>query len=101
MTTGPPARILVVDDTPANVKLLVDVLTAKGFAVTAGVRRSDALAGTPFPDLPTVSADITDAAELHFSLAILWRLFGVGGVELAGRSARASPLDRRGGWVAR
>ena len=29
-------KILVVDDTPANVKLLVDVLTAKGYAVTLG-----------------------------------------------------------------
>ncbi len=33
MTAG--SRILVVDDTPANVKLLVDVLTAKGYAVSA------------------------------------------------------------------
>ncbi len=28
-----PARILVVDDTPANVKLLADVLRARGYAV--------------------------------------------------------------------
>jgi CheY-like chemotaxis protein len=27
-----PARILVVDDTPANVKLLADLLTVKGYA---------------------------------------------------------------------
>ena len=27
MSATPPAKILVVDDTPANVKLLVDVLT--------------------------------------------------------------------------
>ena len=39
-----PAKILVVDDTPANVKLLVDVLTAKGFAVTAAVNGEEALA---------------------------------------------------------
>ena len=28
------ARILVVDDTPLNVKLLADLLRVKGFAVT-------------------------------------------------------------------
>ena len=36
-------KILVVDDTPANVKLLVDVLTAKGFDVTAAVHGQEAL----------------------------------------------------------
>ncbi|MEO7851973.1 MAG: response regulator, partial [Rubrivivax sp.] len=51
MTT--PARILVVDDTPANVKLLVDVLTAKGYAVTAAVNGEEALAriAEQLPDL--------------------------------------------------
>jgi adenylate cyclase len=39
-----PARVLVVDDTPANVKLLVDVLTAKGYQVTAATNGADALA---------------------------------------------------------
>ncbi|MEP7297074.1 MAG: response regulator [Burkholderiales bacterium] len=39
-----PARILVVDDTPANVKLLVDVLTAKGYDVCAATNGADALA---------------------------------------------------------
>ena len=39
-----PARILVVDDTPANVKLLVDVLAAKGYAVAAATNGADALA---------------------------------------------------------
>ena len=29
-----PAKVLVVDDTPNNVKLLADILTAKGYAVT-------------------------------------------------------------------
>ena len=37
-------QILVVDDTPANVKLLVDVLTAKGYAVTSAVNGEQALA---------------------------------------------------------
>jgi len=48
-----PARILVVDDTPANVKLLVDVLTAKGYEVSAATNGADALsmiAAAP-PDL--------------------------------------------------
>ncbi|MSR14241.1 MAG: adenylate/guanylate cyclase domain-containing response regulator [Gammaproteobacteria bacterium] len=40
---GAPAKILVVDDTPANVKLLVDVLTAKGYVATAAVNGEEAL----------------------------------------------------------
>jgi adenylate cyclase len=51
MTTG--SRILVVDDTPANVKLLVDVLTAKGYAVTSAANGEEALVriGVQQPDL--------------------------------------------------
>lgn len=45
---------------------LVTQLLEAGFTVTAGVRRDDALADTPFPDLATVRADITDAdAMVH------------------------------------
>ncbi|MFZ9396451.1 MAG: SDR family oxidoreductase [Erythrobacter sp.] len=40
---------------------LVAELLNRGFSVTAGVRRADAMKDTPFPDLPTVFADITDA----------------------------------------
>lgn len=39
---------------------LVAELLGAGFAVTAGVRRPDAMKDTPWPDLPTVHADITD-----------------------------------------
>jgi len=48
-----PAHILVVDDTPANVKLLVDVLTAKGYRLSAAVNGEEALAriGAEVPDL--------------------------------------------------
>jgi adenylate cyclase len=38
------ARILVVDDTPANVKLLVDILAAKGYAMSSAVNGEEALA---------------------------------------------------------
>jgi class 3 adenylate cyclase/CheY-like chemotaxis protein len=38
-----PAKILVVDDTPANVKLLVDVLTVKGYALSSAVNGEEAL----------------------------------------------------------
>ena len=41
--SGPAHKILVVDDTPAKVKLLVDVLTAKGFNVSAAVNGEEAL----------------------------------------------------------
>ena len=45
-----PRRILVVDDDPRNVKLLVDLLTAEGYAVTSAGSGEDALAREP-PDL--------------------------------------------------
>lgn len=48
---------------------LVAELLAHGFVVTAGVRRADAMAGTPFPDLPTVHADITDADAMAQAFA--------------------------------
>jgi len=43
---------------------LVAELLKEGFTVTAGVRRADAMANTPFPDLPTVEADITNADKM-------------------------------------
>jgi len=43
MTTPPPARILVVDDTPHNVKLLADLLTVKGYAVVTAASGGEAL----------------------------------------------------------
>ena len=39
-----PAKILVVDDTPKNVKLLADLLTVKGYAVTTASSGAEALA---------------------------------------------------------
>ena len=48
-----PARILVVDDTPSNVKLLADVLQARGYAVVTAANGAEALARTErdAPDL--------------------------------------------------
>jgi class 3 adenylate cyclase len=48
-----PARILVVDDTPSNVKLLADVLQARGYAVLTASNGAEALARTErdTPDL--------------------------------------------------
>ena len=39
-----PARILVVDDTPSNVKLLADILRARGYGVVTAVNGAEALA---------------------------------------------------------
>jgi len=38
-----PTRILVVDDTPVNLKLLGDLLTAKGYTITTAASGSEAL----------------------------------------------------------
>jgi CheY-like chemotaxis protein len=39
-----PAKVLVVDDTPNNVKLLSDVLAVRGYAVTTAASGEEALA---------------------------------------------------------
>ena len=44
---------------------LVSRLLDAGFSVTAGTRRDDALANTPFPNLPTVTASLLDQASLE------------------------------------
>ncbi len=41
---APPAKILVVDDLPQNVKLLADLLTVKGYAVVTAASGREALA---------------------------------------------------------
>ncbi len=50
---SPPARILVVDDTPHNVKLLADLLAVKGYAVATAASGREALDRVPAerPDL--------------------------------------------------
>jgi DNA-binding response OmpR family regulator len=42
-TAGAPAKILVVDDTPQNVKLLADLLAGKGYAVVTAASGPEAL----------------------------------------------------------
>jgi len=44
MSDSPAAKILVVDDTPANVKLLVDVLDMSGYSAAAATNGAEALA---------------------------------------------------------
>lgn len=48
-----PAKVLVVDDTPHNVKLLADLLGVKGYAVATATTGEEALAKLPIekPDL--------------------------------------------------
>lgn len=48
---------------------LVHSLQAAGYAVTAGVRRDDALVNSPFPNLSRVQADITDPATIKAAVA--------------------------------
>jgi len=50
---SPAAKVLVVDDTPQNVKLLADLLAAKGYAVTTAADGTAALAklASETPDL--------------------------------------------------
>lgn len=48
---------------------LVNSLLRRGFQVTAGARRADAMEATPFPELKVVHADITDAASLAQAFA--------------------------------
>ncbi len=48
---------------------LVGRLGEAGYHVTAAMRRPEAIAASPFPDLPVVAADITDAASLARAFA--------------------------------
>lgn len=52
-STGPRTRVLVVDDRPANVRLLEAILTAEGYDVTSAASGEDALhsIGAAEPDL--------------------------------------------------
>ena len=51
--TAAPAKVMVVDDTPHNVKLLADLLAVKGYAVATAATGEEALAKMPTerPDL--------------------------------------------------
>ena len=52
--TDPPPRILVVDDTPENIRLLDAVLSPRGYtvdAVSSGAQAVEKLAEEPLPDL--------------------------------------------------
>jgi adenylate cyclase len=53
-----PGRILVVDDTPVNLKLLADLLVAKGYAVVTATSGVDALAKVEGEPLDLVLLDV-------------------------------------------
>jgi class 3 adenylate cyclase len=53
-----PAKILVVDDTPQNVKLLADLLTVKGYAVATAANGDEALEKIDGEHLDLVLLDI-------------------------------------------
>lgn len=53
-----PAKILVVDDTPKNVKLLADLLTVKGYAVVTAASGREALAQVESERLDLVLLDV-------------------------------------------
>ena len=76
------ARVLVVDDTPANVKLLVDLLTFKGYATSSAVDGEQALAMIP--------AEMPDLVLLDIMMP------GLSGYEVCKR-LRADPVAARAG----
>jgi adenylate cyclase len=53
-----PGRVLVVDDTPVNLKLLADLLTAKGYAVVTATSGVEALAKVETEPLDLVLLDV-------------------------------------------
>ncbi len=71
-----PRHILVVDDTPANVKLLVDLLTVKGYVATSAVNGEKAL--------EMIAADPPDLVLLDIMMP------GISGYEVCKR-LRADP----------
>jgi class 3 adenylate cyclase/CheY-like chemotaxis protein len=59
-TTARAAKVLVVDDTPHNVKLLVDLLAIRGYAVATATNGEEALA--------SVAADMPDLVLLDIMM---------------------------------
>lgn len=55
---GQPAKVLVVDDTPHNVKLLADLLAVKGYAVATAVNGEEALVKVASEDPALVLLDV-------------------------------------------
>lgn len=65
MTASRIRNVLVLGASADQGIPLVAALKSAGFAPIAGARRADAMADTPFPDLPVVTADIDDAGSLE------------------------------------
>jgi uncharacterized protein YbjT (DUF2867 family) len=63
------AKVIVLGASADQGIPLVDALLRRGFAVTAGARRADAMRATPFPDIPVVHADIADSRTLEQAFA--------------------------------
>lgn len=63
------AKVIVLGASSDQGLPLVNSLLKRGFEVTAGARRPDAMRETPFPDLNVVAADITDSASLSRAFA--------------------------------
>ncbi len=53
-----PAKILVVDDVPRNVKLLADLLTAKGYSAVTAFSGREALAKVEAEEPDLVLLDV-------------------------------------------
>src|SRR5690242_1718000 len=66
------ARILVVDDTPANVKLLSDLLATKGYEVATAVNGTEALRhlSTARPDLVLLDVMMPDLSGYDVCRAV-------------------------------
>ena len=57
--TSAPAKVLVVDDTPLNVKLLTDLLGVKGYAVSSATERRRCARQASRPKSPTLCCSIS------------------------------------------
>ena len=66
------ARVLVVDDTPVNLKLLADLLNAKGYAVVTATSGAEALTrhGIPFRIDSTKDGGVTLVPHSRFDLKV-------------------------------
>ena len=88
-------RILVVDDTPANVKLLVDVLGAKGFVTSAAVNGEEALAkiAAAPPDLVLMDIQLPDINGIE-AFERIRADPGTAAVPVVAFTASVTPTDR-------
>ena len=90
-----PAKVLVVDDTPNNVKLLADILAAKGYATLEAGNAEDgiALARARLPDLVLMDIQLPGMSGIE-AIGLLRADPATAAIPVVAVTASVMPQDR-------